>query len=217
MAQRPEYRAPAAIHKVLIHRGAVVLFCVLRMRHAGISSALSVMKSHTLRRSLFQVTVYGTNAEPFHDSGGDHLVEGLLSNGLLPPLIRQRLPSMIFHCFFRLPSEVLSGAEIQRAFFLFSRTVRRRYRLENRSQKLTLSQVRSAPSGQINTVGQAQPPAPQQHFGAADFQPAAPRAPERLAGMERSVHHSLSARSAAPFVSECRPADARRIDRPDFV
>ena len=36
-------------------------------------------------------------------------LNGCCRNGLLPPLIRHRFPSMIFHRFFRLPSDVLSG------------------------------------------------------------------------------------------------------------
>ena len=185
-------------------------FCVLRMRHAGISSVFSVTKSsHTLYGApLFQVTVYGTWGIPSRSMIPDAItsLKGCCRNGLLPPLIRQRLPSMIFHRFFRLPSEVLSGElKSSASFFLFSPNKTSPISSEKSfSKKLILSQVRLEPSGQIQYWSDRL--SPQQRTSSIlvlliSSVSSASRTPERLAGMERSVHHSLSAaRSAAPFL-----------------
>lgn len=78
-------------------------------------------------------------------------LNGCCRNGLLPPLIRHRFPSMIFHRFFRLPSDVLSGElKLSASFFFLSPNSTSPMSSEKSFWKKLMSSHRSsAPSGQI--------------------------------------------------------------------
>ena len=88
------------------------------MRHAGISSVVSSIKSSQTEYGapLSHISVYGICGMLKRSIifAAITSLTGCCLNGLLPPLIRQRFPFIIFQRFFRLPSEVLSGVLIPR-------------------------------------------------------------------------------------------------------
>ena len=133
----------------------MLFFFVCNMRHAGISSVASFIKSSQTEYGapLSHISVYGI-CGIFNRSiifAAITSLNGCCLNGLLPPLIRQRFPFIIFQRFFRLPSEVLSGVlKLSAPVFLFPPNSMSPISSEKSLlKKFTSSQLRPDPSGHI--------------------------------------------------------------------